>query len=65
MSIVYKIMLSGEGDWLVDLGNGMWKATFNIDEATSFKTHHAAMAYINANEIKFIWSQANVQSVGV
>ena len=65
MKIVYKIMLSGEGDWLKDLGNDTWKATFSIDEATSFETHGAAMAYINENEIKFIWPQVNVQSVGV
>jgi hypothetical protein len=65
MKIVYKIMLSGQGDWLVDLGNDTWKATFKIDEATSFDTHHAAQAYINENEIKFIWPQVNVQSVGV
>jgi hypothetical protein len=65
MTIVYKIMLSGEGDWLKDLGNDTWKATFKIDEATSFDSHGAAMAYINENEIKFIWPQVNVQSVGV
>jgi hypothetical protein len=58
-------MLSGQGDWLVDLGNDTWKATFKIDEATSFDSHGAAMAYINELEIKSIWPQVNVQSVGV
>ena len=65
MTIVYKIMLSGQGDWLVDLGRDTWKATFSISDATSFDSHGAAMAYIKENEIKFIWPQVNVQSVGV
>ena len=65
MKIVYKIMLTSDGGWLLSLGGDTWKLIYNIDQATAFETHGAAQAYINELEIKSIWPQANVQSVGV
>lgn len=68
MRIVYKIMLSGQGDWLVRVdkdGEDYWFAEQNINIATSFNTHPEALSFIKQYNIKYFWPQANIQSVGV
>jgi hypothetical protein len=68
MRIVYKIMLSGQGDWLVWVNEGnedYWFAEQKIDTATSFSTHSDALSFIKKYNIKYFWPQANIQSVGV
>lgn len=68
MRIVYKIMLSGEGEWLVWVnkdGEDYWFAEQKIDIATSFSTHPEALSFIKEYNIKYFWPDANIQSVGV
>jgi hypothetical protein len=68
MRIVYKIMLSGQGDWFMQTGVGIinnWVAIQNFDKASIFATHSAAKAKIKELHLKNFWPEVNVQSVGV
>jgi hypothetical protein len=68
MRIVYKIMLSAQGDWFMQTGVGItnnWIAIQDFDKASIFATHGAAKAKIKELHLKDFWPEVNVQSVGV
>lgn len=62
---VYKIMLSGAGDWLVSDGKDTWWADYSIDKATAFETHPEASKFIAEYQIRHFWPQANIQIVAI
>lgn len=65
---VYKVMLSGQGDWLIWVNEGdedYWFAEQNIDMATSFTTYSQAVKFITDYNIRYFWPQANIQVVAV
>lgn len=65
---VYKVMLSGQGDWLIWVNEGdedYWFAEQNIDMATSFTTYSKAVEFIVDYDIRRFWPQANIQVVAV
>lgn len=65
MKIVYKVMLSGQGDWFVMDGQDSWHSEQNIDNATSFDTIAEARYVIMDLNLRFFWPEVNVLSIGV
>ena len=61
----YIIVLSNEGDLLLDNGNGSWKSTQDFQKATKFETREDARNFLLDNSIKFIWSDAKTEAVSI
>ena len=61
--IIYYILLSNEGDFLVSFGSRSWGSTLKPNLKTTFDTYEEATFYLNSLSIRSIWPDAKVHSI--